>query len=347
MKPVPKLWEDSETYKDIFATILYTDDALRECLEGYRKRTDFQNTIFIITGDHALPELNFYRFSPLLRYNVPLIIYSPMLRRPAFMRAVNSHLDITPSVVAMFRENYSISPGPYVHWLGNGIDTSAAPRNLHTVAFIQNNKEISEMIDRDHYIWNDRCYTVLPELWLKENPDKELCLEMKRKLHDFKILNTYVTHANRLVPPEVFFHKRADSICLVDTDTIRLDTADITGEFRTLVPSVPLTDKIVYLGVNLRVKCKTALTDPALFPLLVFDLQNPQGHNIHWQAIPFTTPAPAENEAGKWRTMVLNTRIQLDHLNKPESGKFKFYLWNHAHGKVQFSDPEITIKGFF
>ncbi len=347
MRPVPKLFDDSEIYKDIFATILYTDHALRECMERYRKRTDFQNTIFIITGDHALPELNFYRFSPLLRYNVPLMIYSPMLNRPAFMRSVNSHLDITPSFTAMFRDHYAISPGPYVHWLGNGLDTSAAPRNLHTLAFIQNNKEISEIIDKDHYLWGDRCYNVLPELWLEENHDKELCREMKRKLQDFRILNSYVTGKNKLVPPEVFFHKRTDGFYLADTDTIRLDTSDAKGEFRSLLPSVPLPEKISYLELTLRLKYKTPLTDQTLFPLLVFDLQDHEAQCLHWQAFPLVTSPLAGKIQEEWHSLEFNTHIQLDHLSLLKTGIFKLYLWNHKHSHVQFAKPDIVIKGFY
>lgn len=347
MSPVPKLYNDSEIYKDIFATILYTDHALRECIAGYRKRADFHNTIFVITGDHALPELNFYRFSPLLRYNVPLMIYSPMLRRPGFMRAVNSHLDIAPSVTAMLREKYAISPGPYIHWLGNGIDTSTAPRNLHTLAFIQNNKEISEIIDKDHYLWNDRCYTVLPEAWLEENHDKELCREMKRKLHDFKILNSYVTSENKLVPPEVFFRKRTDGFYLADTDTIRLDTSDMNGEFRSLLTSVPLPEKISYLELTLRLKYKTPLTDPALFPMMVLDLQNYDGQCLHWQAFPLVTSPLTVNDPGRWHSLAFNTHIQLDHLSGLKTGIFKLYLWNHKHSHVRFANPDLVIKGFY
>ena len=47
-----------EKHRDIFSTIIYTDEALREFFKNYTKRTDYANTIFFITGDHSMPELN-------------------------------------------------------------------------------------------------------------------------------------------------------------------------------------------------------------------------------------------------------------------------------------------------
>ncbi|RYZ58141.1 MAG: hypothetical protein EOO14_10075, partial [Chitinophagaceae bacterium] len=75
----------------------YSDESIRSFLLAYRQRPDFDNTIFIITGDHRLipvPEDNM-----LSRFHVPLLIYSPLLKRQASFPALSSHLDIAPSLV--------------------------------------------------------------------------------------------------------------------------------------------------------------------------------------------------------------------------------------------------------
>jgi phosphoglycerol transferase MdoB-like AlkP superfamily enzyme len=55
--------------REIFASILYTDDALRRYFEGAARLPGFENTIFIVTGDHRLPELPMD--TRIERYHVP------------------------------------------------------------------------------------------------------------------------------------------------------------------------------------------------------------------------------------------------------------------------------------
>ena len=45
---------------------------------------EYENTIFIITGDHSMPELGLWQISEIERYHVPLIIFSPLLKHNCF-----------------------------------------------------------------------------------------------------------------------------------------------------------------------------------------------------------------------------------------------------------------------
>src|SRR4029079_15822060 len=44
-------------YKYQYASILFTNDAVRSFIEQYKQRADFANTVFVITGDHRMPEI--------------------------------------------------------------------------------------------------------------------------------------------------------------------------------------------------------------------------------------------------------------------------------------------------
>ena len=60
--------------RKVFASVLFADDALRLYFEQASQLPGYDNTIFIITGDHLLPELRVdIRIE---RYQVPLIVYS-------------------------------------------------------------------------------------------------------------------------------------------------------------------------------------------------------------------------------------------------------------------------------
>lgn len=57
--------------------IRYTDEALRDFFAEARKRTWFENTLFVIVADHAVPgELSSYKTSEGL-FRIPIILYDP------------------------------------------------------------------------------------------------------------------------------------------------------------------------------------------------------------------------------------------------------------------------------
>lgn len=111
-------------FADIYATILFSDDALRRYFQAAQRTPGYANTIFVITGDHRLPELPMD--TRIERYHVPLIVFSPMLKQPRRIRAVSSHLDITPSLLAFLAHNYGLQRPAQVAWTGRGLDTGAA-----------------------------------------------------------------------------------------------------------------------------------------------------------------------------------------------------------------------------
>lgn len=348
MNPKPSFYQDSELFKDIFAAILYTDQALKKFIDQYRRREDFNNTIFIITGDHALPELNLHRVSALMRYNVPLIIYSPLLKDSRFMRATSSHLDVSPSILAMLKNRYGFPVNEVTHWLGDGLDTAQNPRSLKTLAFIQNNKVISEYLSENYFIMNGKVSEVLPEFWLKDKPDPELKAGMQQQLDDFKLLNAYVTRNNRLMPPEVFFGKLIDSMSVMLTDSLSLDASDSIGEYRVLCLRQEIPAKVRYLDLNLSVDMDTRETDTAKAPLLVFDLFDQDGNRLHWQSLRFRCiKSNGGKETHRWKTMESFGRIRFDHLDADQRKILKLYVWNYHHCNVRLFNSDLRIKGFF
>ncbi|MEO5649122.1 MAG: LTA synthase family protein [Ginsengibacter sp.] len=91
-------------YKRQYSTILFFDEALRTFINSYKQRSDFNNTIFVITGDHRMPEIPM--ISKMDSYHVPLLIFSPLLKRKATFSSVSSHFDIAPSLMAYLKNSY-------------------------------------------------------------------------------------------------------------------------------------------------------------------------------------------------------------------------------------------------
>lgn len=145
-------------HKDIYASILFTDDALRVFFDKVSARPEWQNTVWVITGDHRLPEIPMA--SRIERYHVPLIVYSPLLRTPLRIKALSSHFDIAPSLLAMLSHRYDMSSPKRVHWMGTGLDVHTQWRNLHTLPIKQTKTELSDYVSGEYYLAQDKLYSL-------------------------------------------------------------------------------------------------------------------------------------------------------------------------------------------
>ena len=92
--------------RGIFASILYTDDALRLYFDKAARLPGYDNTIFIVTGDHRLPDLPMD--TRIGRCHVPLIVYSALLKEPRAIKAVSSQFDSAPSLLSFLAHGYGI-----------------------------------------------------------------------------------------------------------------------------------------------------------------------------------------------------------------------------------------------
>jgi uncharacterized sulfatase len=137
-------------FKDQFTSILYADDALRGFFSTYAKRADYGNTLFIITGDHRMPEIPMR--TKIDRYHVPLIIFSPLLKRPAEFESISTHFDITPSLLAFLGNAYGLRRPVNVAWLGEGLDTARQFRNIHTYPLKQTKSDLVDYIAGQYHL---------------------------------------------------------------------------------------------------------------------------------------------------------------------------------------------------
>ena len=143
---------------DVYASILYTDEALKSWMKQAARRPEWENTIVIITGDHRLPEVPMA--SRIERYHVPLLVYSPMLKTPRRIKAVSSHVDIAPSLLAMLSHRYSYAMPSRTHWMGSGLDVHPTWRNVHAVSLKQTKTELSDYVSGEYYLAQNQLFTL-------------------------------------------------------------------------------------------------------------------------------------------------------------------------------------------
>ncbi|APA65880.1 LTA synthase family protein [Maribacter sp. 1_2014MBL_MicDiv] len=203
-----------EKNNNVFATLLYTDDAIQWFMESYKSQPNYENTIFVITGDHRLipiPQRN-----SISRFHVPLIMYSPMLKKTRKMSSISSHFDVTPSILALLDNAYEIKMPKKVAWMGGALDMETAFRSTKNIPLMRNKNELKE------YISKEKLYTNGDIMELDENMDISSTFGgsgVEKSLERFKSVNHYVTTENKIIP---------DSLTIFSVQTEKFTPAEIT-----------------------------------------------------------------------------------------------------------------------
>ncbi|MEW5797702.1 MAG: sulfatase-like hydrolase/transferase [Bacteroidota bacterium] len=182
----------------IFSSLLYADDALRFFFETYKRRSEYANTMFIITGDHRLIPIP--QSTTLDRFRVPLLIVSPLVRQPEEFLSVSFHSDVVPSLIAFLEKNYSLTFPKDVHWIGAGLDTAREFRNIHSRALMRNKNELIDFVDKEYFLADGRLYTIAHGLSLEPVVNDSVRNVLTMKLDRFKQINRYVCENNKLYP---------------------------------------------------------------------------------------------------------------------------------------------------
>ncbi|MCA0365026.1 MAG: sulfatase-like hydrolase/transferase [Bacteroidetes bacterium] len=199
--------KEMQNSKDVFAALLYTDNCIRNFINQYKSNPDFQNTIFLITGDHRLIPVK--QKNEICRFHVPLIVYSPLISRPQTFKGISSHFDIMPSILAMISKKYDFKMPEKVHWLGNGLSSSITFSNNKDIPFTRFKGTIKDYITGDYFVSENAVYKLGDNLSIEETGETEATRVAISKFSYFQQVNDYVTKNNKIIPPGIVQNKTA------------------------------------------------------------------------------------------------------------------------------------------
>ncbi|MBT1700745.1 sulfatase-like hydrolase/transferase [Fulvivirgaceae bacterium PWU4] len=183
-------------YKDVFSCLLYTDDAIREFFERYKRRPEFKKTIFIITGDHRLIPVP--QDTRLSRFHVPIIIYSPLLRQPETFGSMAVHSDIMPALLGLLRSEYGMKFPEKMPFISKTLDVKRELSATLDLALIRNKGEINDYVDGLHFLSEGRLFQITPDLGLEPVRNDALQHTLQEKLQLFKNRSVYAVEHNRV-----------------------------------------------------------------------------------------------------------------------------------------------------
>jgi peptidoglycan-N-acetylglucosamine deacetylase len=195
-------------YSYQYASILYMDEAIGNFIRAYQQRPDFNNTVFLITGDHRMPEIPMS--NKLDRYHVPLLIYSPMLKRTAKFSSISTHFDIAPSLLAWLQKSYQLQLPNTVAWMGSGLDTARQFRNIHAYPFMQTKTDMVDFVQGNYWMNQNSLFKITANMDLNPITDSEKANQLKAGFNRFKAKNDQFSGNLKLIPDTLLLRYSAN-----------------------------------------------------------------------------------------------------------------------------------------
>lgn len=194
LKQHHQLEEIQPSQYEMYASYLYYDDCLRKFFSEYRDMPEYENTIFVITGDHCFNAQS----QELDKYHVPLVIWSPMLKEPHRFPAMVAHRDITPSFLAMMEEKYDVKVPDIVSWINTGLDVSPTFRANTFTPQLKNSRKMDNMVYKDYFYDEGKVYKFGYENErLTITPVEEE--KVVKLMSDYKAMDDYVMNNDALI----------------------------------------------------------------------------------------------------------------------------------------------------
>jgi phosphoglycerol transferase MdoB-like AlkP superfamily enzyme len=330
-------------YKPLWASFLFSDNCLRHFFAGYRKRKEFKNTIFIIVGDHH------HGFYPTRNeiddYNVPFLIYSPLLKKSVNFKSVNCHMNVTPTLLAYLKANYPLKYFPrYVSWLTGELDTCRTFRNIHHIPFMLTNRDIDDYLYEDYYIAG-ALYKLKPDLNLEDVADKKEEARMTSIRENFRFINSYVCAQNKLFPYcENIYDNRSVYLRTFSDSTEHNIAQHIL--YQSLVKDFKPPSNFKKVLVKVSFKIKFASDDLELLPYLLTYIYSANGKKellcSSKKIYEFIHPSGKKNE---WTGYVDEDMFNLDSYPDPEGHLLKVCFYNRDEIKMKIKDLSIKFFG--
>ncbi len=307
-----------QTHAKYLKTILFLDDALKDFFDAHKKRNDYENTIFLITGDHPMTEVPIA--NSLKRYHVPLIIFSEKLKDSHVFTETASHLDVSETLLSFLAEYINNVPE---------ISTSLGEHLLHktntdkNIAFMNTNREVVDFLCGNYYLSEDVLYEVDSNLNISLSKNKAMKSELAKKLSTFANMSLYVSRNNKVISPRMYCQALEHELIfsLENKDSITHTAA----EFFNLADKIPIANSKQIFDVSFNISAAKYENIG-----LVYQVSNAKDSILLWKNLSVTEEEVTQNH------------ISIPPFNNAEEKLyFSAYIWNQ--NKVNFEISNIDV----
>ncbi len=297
-------------YKRFYKSIPFTDDAFKSFFENYKKRADFQNTIFVITGDHPMTEIPPKNL--LKRFHVPLLIYSPKLKKPEKFSNIISHLDFYETLLP-FLKSYNLKTPINSTALGGNLFVKNKAKKL---VFMNGNRELIDYYSNGYYINDDALYKVNSEFEISKIKDEKTFYKMKHELNLFIKNNNYVCKSNKIIQEDLY----AKALALNILKSKKINSIQNKNEYNDILENtiLPNDDFQVDISFKYEIPKKSDV-------LVVYSLITNKNKVISWES-QIIDPEKTN----------FQTRLNFKKQNHSEKEIIlSVFIWNKKSNKIQ------------
>lgn len=307
-----------ELFHPYYLSLLFTDDQLRSFFDRFKENNDFERTIFIITGSFPTPELHPEQI--IEKYHVPLIIYSPMLKKTGKMNSITSHYDVFETINGLLHENFGMDIPQYN--TSTGKTFCQADHQQQFIPLLDAQNKLSSMIHDNYFLHRDTTLYQLDVSNTAITNQEETKQNHASLLHAFKELNQSSSQA--LMPDSVFFDFFGHEIL----EEVRVDENLIRTEYRDIVDKMNLSQKTYHMDVVIE-NPEVSLEEV----FLIFEAKDASGNVVFWEN--FGVPETKNDFS-------IKLTIEKDFI--PEQGaELKVYVWNQSPVPYGFDAIQFRI----
>jgi len=138
------------------------------------------------------------------RYHVPLIIYSPLLKKSEVFRSISTHFDITPTLIKLLQKQYRLALPDTVAWMGLGLDTTIRFRNIHHYPLMQTKTDLVDFISNEYLENQESLFRIYPNLSIEATTKDSVLAEINNRFNQFKVKNNQFAKDLKLLPDSLF-----------------------------------------------------------------------------------------------------------------------------------------------
>ena len=273
----------------LFPACLFTDDWLRSFMHGYSQLPGYENTLFVITGDHATGRQMGDKLS---YHHVPLILWSPLIRGHATFSHTVTHNDVAPALYSLLTTKYGLTAHPTVHWLGDGLGPT--PKTLLVVNYYH---KIQDIIYHNHYYQSadnfsqEKLYSFGSDLMLHPCSDTAMLDSCRRQLELMRYLYSYTYLTNHLTanPTNKRQYTASEIFIAPDAEFVTPDTSYPHSYYtHTVLPVKRLRSRAGYRLVCITLEADATLAEglspeqcPDLFIYFTSDTRQHYGEPLY------------------------------------------------------------------
>lgn len=235
-----------QQYSKYYTSLLNVDDALRYFFQQYSKRSDYCNTLFVITGDHPITEIPVK--NPLKKYHVPLLLYSPQLRTSERFHEVCSHLDLYQTIIPFLGNQYDLHIPSFTTALGAGLKFEKSFDAEKVIPLMTDNRRIEDFYYNGLFISeSNRMFKVDHNFELHEYYNNQSFQKISYKLKCYQAASIVATEDGGLLPVQVYddFFRYKEVAHFNRKEEISLPENGIT-----IMENIPGDKKLFYLDID-------------------------------------------------------------------------------------------------